>query len=92
MHQETREVRSSRPLHRWSLLLVTLTAMWVIWCGVLPWVAAQPKMKQHLTFLDERGIDPSAMFYTELDAMDAILHKVDRTQSFTVAPTDHPEN
>jgi hypothetical protein len=47
------------------------------WCIVLPWYASQPAMKEHLQFLDDRGIDPSAMFYTELDAMDAILEKIE---------------
>jgi len=47
------------------------------WCIVLPWYASQPTMKEHLQFLDDRGIDPSAMFYTELDAMDAILEKIE---------------
>lgn len=46
-----------------------------LWCIVLPWIAAQPRMKRQLDFLDDRGIDPSAMFYTELDAMDGILKK-----------------
>jgi hypothetical protein len=53
-----------------SALIIT------VWCGVLPWIAAQPRMTQRLEFLDDRGIDPSAMFYTELDAMDAILGKL----------------
>ena len=41
--------------------------------------ANQPAMKQRLEFLDARGIDPSAMFYTELDAMDEILDRMERT-------------
>ena len=49
--------------------------MAVFWCGVLPWIATQPRMQQQLEFLDKHGIDPSAMFYTELDAMDGILQK-----------------
>lgn len=48
-----------------------------LWCVVLPWFADRPAMKAHLQFLDDRGIDPSAMFYTELDAMDAILEKLE---------------
>jgi hypothetical protein len=38
-------------------------------------------MKEHLQFLDDKGIDPSAMFYTELDAMDAILEKIETSPS-----------
>lgn len=48
------------------------------WCIALPWYASRPAMKEHLQFLDDRGIDPSAMFYTELDAMEAILEKIER--------------
>ncbi|MCA9075973.1 MAG: hypothetical protein KDA93_13175 [Planctomycetaceae bacterium] len=63
--------------HGWGLLLTVLMAMSVIWCGLLPWIATRPHVQRQLTFLDERGIDPSAMFYTELDAMDAILERAE---------------
>jgi len=51
--------------------------MAVIWLQVLPWVADQPKMAAHLEQLDEQGIDPSAMFYTDLDAMEPILRRLE---------------
>ncbi|MFG0264497.1 MAG: hypothetical protein ACF8AM_05010 [Rhodopirellula sp. JB055] len=47
----------------------------IIWLVVLPAYARQPEMHQHLKWLDDRGIDPSAMYYTELDVMDDILAK-----------------
>jgi len=58
------------------LLLVTgvLSAVWLI---VLPWWARRPAVDDHLRFLEERGIDPSAMFYTELDAMEPILQRLE---------------
>lgn len=58
-------------------LVTSIIAIAIFWCVVLPWYADQPAMRQHLQFLDDRGIDPSAMFYTELDAMDAILEKIE---------------
>jgi hypothetical protein len=48
----------------------------VTWCVVLPWLAAQPAVDARIRWLDERGIDPSAMYYTELDAMKPILAKI----------------
>jgi len=57
-------------------MIVCLMA--VIWLQVLPWIAAQPKMAAHLEQLDEQGIDPSAMFYTDLDAMEPILRRLER--------------
>ncbi|WDQ17846.1 hypothetical protein [Rhodopirellula sp. P2] len=47
----------------------------IIWLVVLPAYARQPEMRQHLKWLDDQGIDPSAMYYTELDVMDEILAK-----------------
>lgn len=52
--------------------------MSVIWLQVLPWMATQPDMAAHLQQLDEQGIDPSAMFYTELDAMEPILRRLEQ--------------
>ena len=61
----------------WQLISVC-AAIACLWCIALPWYARQPDMKKHLMFLEDRGIDPSAMFYTELDAMDPILEKLER--------------
>ncbi len=49
----------------------------LIWCVFLPWVAEFKVVEERLKFLDDRGIDPSAMYYTELDAMDAILDRIE---------------
>ncbi len=66
----------SKQVGTWKLA-AAMVAIACLWCFVLPWYATQPAMKEHLQFLDDRGIDPSAMFYTELDAMDAILEKIE---------------
>jgi hypothetical protein len=50
-----------------------LASVAIVWCALLPHLANQPTMKRHLKFLDDKGIDPSAMFYTELEMMDDIL-------------------
>ena len=62
-----------------SRLALTLasTAVAVVCCVVLPWVSNRPSVQQRIQFLDERGIDASAMFYTELDAMVPILKKLE---------------
>ncbi len=57
---------------------LSMLLMAVIWLQVLPWIAAQPKMAAHLRRLENQGIDPGAMFYTELDAMAPILHRLER--------------
>ncbi|QDU55764.1 hypothetical protein [Aeoliella mucimassa] len=44
-----------------------LVALLLVWGVVLPALTTQPQVEEQLDWLDERGIDPSAMFYTELD-------------------------
>ena len=75
MNSTYSEIDARQLWQRRCALLAATVFLGVFWCGVLPWVAAQPKMQQQLEFLDDRGIDPSAMFYTELDVMDEILEK-----------------
>lgn len=62
----------------WATLCAVVFSIGLIWLVVLPWTARRPIVRQRLDFLDKRGIDPSAMFYTELDAMDRILDKVEK--------------
>jgi hypothetical protein len=50
----------------------------IVWCIILPWTARRPAMDEHLQWLDDRGIDPSAMYYTELKMMEPILHRLER--------------
>lgn len=59
-----------------SLLAASLTIV-LVWGWLLPWVSTHPAVQQRLEFLDASGIDPSAMFYTELDAMDDILDRIE---------------
>jgi hypothetical protein len=40
---------------------------------MLPWIASQPKVRSRLDDLESQGIDASAMFYSELPAMDDVL-------------------
>ncbi|QDU89769.1 hypothetical protein Pla175_31640 [Pirellulimonas nuda] len=47
----------------------------LLWCVALPWLSARPAVRDRLRFLERRGVDASAMYYTELDAMDAILDR-----------------
>ena len=64
--------RALRKLALWSSLLGGF------WFAFLPWLAGQPEMRKQLDWLDERRIDPSAMYYTELEAMKPILERLNR--------------
>lgn len=53
-----------------AVSIIALSVVWLVW---LPAYADQPEMKRHLQWLDDKGIDPSAMYYTELEMMKDIL-------------------
>ena len=66
-------------------LVLSLGVVAVIWCVLLPAIARRPAMVEHLNWLDDRGIDPSAMYYTELEMMDPILRRLERQRQFKPA-------
>lgn len=58
-----------------AILTLVLAGIWLV---ILPWIARQPQMATHLQWLEEQGIDGGAMFYTELEAMEPILERLER--------------
>jgi hypothetical protein len=52
--------------------------MAAIWLIVLPWVAARPAIQQRIRFFEQQRIDPSAMFYTEVEMMEEVQDRIDR--------------
>ncbi len=65
--------KRSRGLRKLAVCCGAIGAFWLV---VLPWLAGRPRMQEHLEWLDERRIDPSAMYYTELEAMRPILDRI----------------
>ncbi|MBB3210584.1 hypothetical protein FHS27_006431 [Rhodopirellula rubra] len=51
---------------RYLKLVAVVGLLIVIWLVALPWVARRATTRQYIERLDARGIDPSAMYYTEL--------------------------
>jgi len=69
------------------LLAVATLCVGLVWCVILPRLATVSAVEERLKFLDDRGIDPSAMYYTELDAMDSILDRLEgRVSAMTKEP------
>ena len=52
-----------------------------LWLVVLPRVAQIPRVGEYLNRLEEKKIDASAMFYTELEAMEPILNRSNEKKS-----------
>lgn len=64
---------SSPRFRKIASFLLALAMVGLIWLVVLPSSAKRPAMRAHLRWLDDQGIDPSAMYYTELELMEKIL-------------------
>ncbi|MCL4207938.1 MAG: hypothetical protein KJ000_36085 [Pirellulaceae bacterium] len=47
-----------------------------VWLVILPWVTARPHMQRRIDFLEQRRIDPSAMFYTEVESMNEVRQRM----------------
>jgi hypothetical protein len=50
-------------------LAIGAAAVAVIWCGVLPALLRCPGVARHVANMEERGVNPSAMYYTELERL-----------------------
>jgi hypothetical protein len=60
-----------------ALLIAVVAALWGV---TLPRLARTPAAAAHIALMKERGIDPSAKFYTELDALPRVLAEIDRAK------------
>ena len=41
----------------------------VVWCGLLPRLLLVTPVARHVRLMEERGVDPAAMYYTELERL-----------------------
>lgn len=62
---------------RTRLVLVGL-ALVLVWGILLPAVSRHPAVSTWIRDLEEQGIDPSAMYYTELDSFQPVLERLNR--------------
>lgn len=59
---------------------LTVAVIGFTWCVILPHLASLPNMHAYSKWLDDSGIDPSAMYYTELAVMEPILQRLERSR------------
>jgi len=62
-------------------LLAGLGLLTLIWLGLLPLISRQPRVAERIRTLEQQGIDPSAIFYTELEAMPQYESSIERIRS-----------
>jgi len=62
----------------WLRLACGTAAILILWLAILPRIADQPPVRRHIEFLEQRQIDPSAMYYTELEPMAEVRARIAR--------------
>ncbi|HAK61129.1 MAG TPA: hypothetical protein DCO77_12250 [Nitrospiraceae bacterium] len=82
--------RPSGMLRRWSTLLFGIVLVWLFMFVIAPWIQKSPSVKPLADFIEESGIDASALFYTEVEeASDAELY-MRSTLKYGPEGTDSP--
>jgi hypothetical protein len=62
--------------------IACIVIMAIIWLGVLPLVTHTASFQKYDAFLEERHINPSAMYYSELECLPDVLNRLqEATQS-----------
>lgn len=61
-------------------LLACCLLIGVIWLAVFPRLSDLPQVRARAQLLESKGIDPAAMFYTELEAASRALERADEFQ------------
>jgi hypothetical protein len=56
----------------WSSLCQGVSAILIVWILVLPWIGSRQWVRSRIEYLDRHGIDPAALYYTDLEAMERI--------------------
>ena len=69
---------SMKTIRRWGSLVGIVLVVSGVWLVVLPWIGARPHVSQRIQDEQARGIDPSAMFYSELELLPPIAHRMER--------------
>lgn len=60
-------------------LLIALSIIAWVWLIILPRWSRLESNSMYLKDLERRGIDPSAMYYTDLPMMRGVLHRLERS-------------
>lgn len=52
---------------KWLGFFLSVFLVWVFMCIVAPWIEKSPAVKPLAEFIEDTGIDASALYYTEVE-------------------------
>lgn len=75
--KQTRDAKfKSRKSAGWATLSAAIAATLLIWTLALPWIGSRDSLRSRIDALDRQGIDPAALYYTDLEAMQRVESKL----------------
>ena len=60
----------------WVPLCLSVSTILIVWTLVLPWIGSRQSVRTRIEYLKRHGIDPAALYYTDLEAMGRIESEV----------------
>ncbi|MCA9094453.1 MAG: hypothetical protein KDA68_13270 [Planctomycetaceae bacterium] len=57
-------------IQRGFRVVFAVAALGAVWLVVLPWVGEWGGVREHIRRMEEGGVDPSAMYYSELAGLE----------------------
>ncbi|RMG40455.1 MAG: hypothetical protein D6725_03355 [Planctomycetota bacterium] len=76
--EEKGRAATGRVGKRWLSLMAAGAAVAVVWGWLLPVVMQRPQVRRRWENLQRQGIDPSALYYTDLEMMEGLLRELER--------------
>lgn len=70
----------------WNRLLLALLIAVSVWGFVLPWLGQRPAIAEHIENQRSQNIDPSARYYSDLETLPPIVHRLEKLHT-----TNHAE-
>jgi len=73
-------------LGAWINLLLVMAVGFYLWGVLLPWLGQHSAIAEHIELQRHHNIDPSAMYYSELETLPPIVHRLEKLHT-----TNHAE-
>jgi len=56
----------------WPSLCLGVSIILIFWSLIFPWIGSLQSVRLEIEIMDRHGIDPAALYYTDLEAMERI--------------------
>lgn len=80
--------RLSGPFRKWSAFLLSMALVWLFILVIAPWVQKSPSIQPLAQFIEESGIDASALYYTEVE--EASIAELNMRSTMEYRPNNSP--